>query len=180
MKNFYKMIVSAAVAVFFFSPARAAAEKGVNIYGLSRSVPSRVVYSETGRQVRMDDFKGEFVLAVFWSRHCIPCLAEMKALQKFVDRTKNDGIKVILISPKEEWQGGFSEQKRFLARLGAPEIEHYVDNKSDLAAAFGIFSSPVTVLISRNGREIGRIRGSTRWDHPDVIEHIFKIKAEHG
>ena len=158
----------------------AAAQPGVNIYDTPRNVPSKQVFAETGKRVKMDDFQGKFVLAVFWSRHCVPCLAEMKALQKFVDRTKNDGIKVILISPKEEWQGGFPEQKRFLARLGAPEIEPYDDNKSDLAAAFGIFSSPVTVFISRNGKEIGRIRGSARWDHPEVIEYIYKIKAEHG
>ena len=62
----------------------------------------------------------------------------------------------------------------------SPDLETYVDDKSDLAAAFGIFSSPVTVLVSREGKEIGRIRGSADWDSSEVIEYMYKIKAEHG
>ena len=40
--------------------------------------------------------------------------------------------------------------------------------------------TPVTVLIGREGKEIGRIRGSAEWDSQDVIEYMYKIKAEHG
>ena len=160
--------------------AAEASEKGVNIYGAARDVPSKAVYGEAGNRVRMDDFKGDFVLAVFWSRYCVPCIRELESLNEFARQTKNDGIRVILISPKEEWQGGFAEQRRLLSKYGAPDLETYVDDKSDLAAAFGIFSSPVTVLIGREGKEIGRIRGSAEWDSQDVIEYMYKIKAEHG
>ena len=52
--------------------AAEASEKGVNIYGAARDVPSKAVYGEAGNRVRMDDFKGDFVLAVFWSRYCVP------------------------------------------------------------------------------------------------------------
>lgn len=38
----------------------------------------------------------------------------------------------------------------------------------------------MTVLIGREGKEIGRIRGSAEWDSQDVIEYMYKIKAEHG
>ncbi len=157
-----------------------ASEKGVNIYGTARNVPSKAVFGSAGNRVRMDDFKGDFVLAVFWSRYCVPCIRELESLNRFAQQTKNDGIRVILISPKEEWQGGFAEQRRLLAKYGAPDLETYVDNKSDLASAFGIFSSPMTVLISRQGQEIGRIRGSADWSSPEVIEYMYKIKAQHG
>ena len=49
-----------------------------------------------------------------------------------------------------------------------------------LAEDLGIFTSPNTVLINRKGEEIGRIRGSIDWDDDDVIEYIYKIKAQHG
>ena len=89
--------------------AAEASEKGVNIYGAARDVPSKAVYGEAGNRVRMDDFKGDFVLAVFWSRYCVPCIRELESLNEFARQTKNDGIRVILISPKEEWQGGFAD-----------------------------------------------------------------------
>ena len=81
--------------------AAEASEKGVNIYGAARDVPSKAVYGEAGNRVRMDDFKGDFVLAVFWSRYCVPCIRELESLNEFARQTKNDGIRVILISPKE-------------------------------------------------------------------------------
>ena len=177
MKKIWQIL---AIIGWCCSAAVQAAEKGVNIYDTARSVPSKVVYGEAGNRVRMDDFKGDFVLAVFWSRYCVPCIRELESLNEYAKRTKNDGIRVILISPKEEWQGGFAEQRRFLNKHDAEALEIYVDNKSDLAAAFGIFSSPVTVLISRDGQEIGRIRGSADWDSDDVIQYIYRIKAEHG
>ena len=146
MRKIWQIFLTAALCLQTI--AAEASEKGVNIYGAARDVPSKAVYGEAGNRVRMDDFKGDFVLAVFWSRYCVPCIRELESLNEFARQTKNDGIRVILISPKEEWQGGFAEQRRLLSKYGAPDLETYVDDKSDLAAAFGIFSSPVTVLIA--------------------------------
>lgn len=157
-----------------------ATEKGVNIYAYSREVPSKVIFNVQGQKVKLSDFSGKFLMVVFWSRYCVPCIRELKSLNTFANKTKNDGFKVILVSDKKEWKGGMDEQKRVLAKYGAQDLEAYVDNRGDLAAAFGIFSSPVTVLISRKGKEIGRIRGSADWDEEGVIEYMYKIKAEHG
>lgn len=179
MNKFFHFCFFMILSVFVFNTALST-EKGINIYETPRELPSKVIFSQTGKQIRLSDFQGDFVLAVFWSRYCIPCIRELEDLQKFATQTKNDGIRVILISPKEEWPGGFLEQQRFLTRYKAAEMEIYVDNKSDLSAAFGIFSSPVTILVSRQGQEIGRIRGTAKWDHSDVIEYIYKIKAQYG
>ena len=158
----------------------AASEKGVNIYSYPRELPSKAIFNEQGQKVKLSDFKGKFVMVVFWSRHCAPCLRELRSLNAFADKTKNDEIKVILVSDRREWQGGMEEQKRLLKKFGAENIEAFVDNRGDLAAAFGVFSSPVVVLVSREGKEIGRIRGSADWDDEQVIEYMYKIKAEHG
>ena len=74
--------------------AAEASEKGVNIYGAARDVPSKAVYGEAGNRVRMDDFKGDFVLAVFWSRYCVPFIRENESLKEFPRQTKNDHIQV--------------------------------------------------------------------------------------
>ncbi len=173
-KVFYSLI-------FFMCGAHAlAAEKGVNIYAYPRELPSQVVYNEYGKKIKIADFSKDFLMIVFWSRYCVPCIKELKSLNAFAAKTKNDGIKVILVSEKKEWPGGFEEQKNFLLKYGANELDFYIDDKGNLAAAFGIFSSPVTVLVSRQSKEIGRIRGSADWDEDDVIEYIYQIKAEHG
>lgn len=177
MRNFIKIVLF--VVVLGMSNVVFARDKA-NIYEYSRDVPQKEIIGETGRKTKLSDFNGYFVIAVFWSRYCVPCIRELKSLSAFVSQTHNDGIRVIMISPKGEWNGGFSEQRRFLTRFNAENLEIYVDEKEQLASALGIFSSPVSILVSRDGQEIGRIRGSVKWDKPDVIEYMYKIKADKG
>ena len=153
-----------------FSLAR---EDGVNIYDTPREPPSRPIYTETGRKVNLADFKGDFLIAVFWSRYCAPCLRELDNLNRYQKIVRNDGIRVILISPDTEW-------KKMLRKYRAGDLEAYTDVNGQLASDFGIFTSPNTVLINKDGKEIGRLRGSAEWDSDEVVEYLYKIKAEHN
>ena len=90
---------------------------------------------------------------------------------------RSNGVRVILVSPAEDWMNE-DEQKAFLKRYGAADLEAYVDRKAALATDFGIFTSPHAVLVNGESMEIGRIRGSVDWDDEDVIEYIYKIKAQ--
>ena len=169
-----------AVSVAMLIATNVCAKNRANIYKYSRDVPTKEIIGEAGNRVKLDAFDGDFVIAVFWSRYCVPCIKELKNLSNFVEKTRNDGIRVIMVSPKGEWVSGFVEQRSFLQRFDVENLEIYVDEKEAVASALGIFSSPVSILISREGQEIGRIRGSVDWDKPEVIEYIYKIKAKHG
>lgn len=169
----------AAFLSLFLLCQTARADAGVNIFAYSRPVPQTKLYDAYGRAVNLQDFAGDFLIVVFWSKKCIPCVRELDNLNRFVDRTKNDGIKVILISPAEEWENE-EEQKMFLAKYGASDLDFYVDRGSDLAAEFGIFTSPHTVLINDKAMEIGRIRGAMEWDNDEIVEQIYSIKAQNS
>jgi peroxiredoxin len=166
------------LAMLFFADV-AWAESGINIFAYPRKVPDTPVYDRDGKAVRLDSFAGNFLLAVFWSKTCVPCLREMKDLSEFVKKTQDNGIKVILVSSESEWINDEIGQKAFLARYGGADLDYYVDKKGALATDFGIFTSPHTVLVDKESMEIGRIRGSVEWDDDDVIEYIYKLKAEH-
>ncbi len=172
----FKKICLSLCVIFFAVTAHAAG--GVNIFAYPREVPQTPIYNQYGQAFELKDFTGNFVIAVFWSKTCIPCLREMDDLNAFVKKTSGNGIKVILISPAEEWLSE-GEQRAFLRRYGATEVDFYVDKKAKLAMDFGIFTSPHTVLINEESMEIGRIRGSVDWDDDDIIEYIYKIKAQH-
>ena len=157
----------------------AQAKRGLNIFAYSRPAPETPIYDQYGKAVKLKDFKGSFLIVVFWSRYCAPCIGELDELNYFVNHTKDNGIKAILVSKDDEWQTD-SEQKQLLIKYEAPDIEYYTDKKGKLTEDFGIFSSPHTVLINAQGEEIGRINGSVDWDDDDVIEKIYQIKAEQG
>lgn len=155
------------------------AKKGINIFAYSRAVPQTPIYNQYGQKSTLADYKGQVVLANFWSRYCVPCIKELDNLNEFAKRTKDDGIKVVIISPAEEWVSD-NEQKELLIKYGAPDLDYYVDKNGKLAGDFGIFASPHTVLINKSAEEFGRISGSVEWDDDDVIEYIYKLKAEYG
>lgn len=156
-----------------------AEEKGVNIYEEPRDIPSRPIYSYTGKKVNLTEFEGNFLIVVFWSRYCGPCLRELDNLWNYQQIVANDGIKVILVSPDTEWNN-VDEMKKMLKKYHAGDLEAYTDINGQLASDFGIFTSPNTVLINKDSKEIGRLRGSAEWDDEKVVEYIYKIKAEHN
>ncbi len=175
----FKVFIHFAFAAAIFVVSTARAEKGVNIYQQPRTVPAHKIIRQDGSSYKLSDFKGDFVVAVFWSKTCGPCIRELKSLNGFYNAVKGRGIKLLLISPNEEWQT-VEQQKRFLKKYGAPDVEFFVDEHGNVASDLGIFTSPHTVLVNTKGEEIGRIRGSAKWDDAKVINYIQKLKEQHG
>ena len=151
----------------------AAAE--INIFEYPRQLPQSKITNPNQESFALSDFKGNFVLAHFWSRDCAPCIKELKSLNNFHNKVKNDNIRLILISPNTEWFDN-NEQAIFLKRYGAPDVEFYTDKNNKLASDFGIFTTPHTVVINKKNLEIGRLRGSETWDKPEVIKYIKQLK----
>lgn len=164
--------------LLFYVAMIATAQAKINIFAYSREAPDIAVYDSYGRAVRLKDFEGNFIIAVFWSKTCIPCLREMRDLNAFSNKTKDNGIKVMLISSEKEWATPF-EQEEFLKKYGGDDLDYYVDRNSALGNEFGIFTSPHAVLINTQNMEIGRIRGAVDWDDSDVEEYIYKLKAQY-
>ena len=153
--------------------------KGLNIFAYPRTAPQTPIYNLYGKEVKISDFAGDFLLINFWSRHCIPCIKELGKLNSFSLQTRDSGIKTIIVSRADEWVS-VDEQQKFLAKFKAQDLDFYLDKKGKLTEDFGIFSSPHTVIVNKKGEEIGRIRGSADWDDEDVIAYIYKIKAQYG
>ena len=126
----------------------AEAKKGVNIFAYSRLAPETAFYNKYGQRTTISDFKGDFVLLNFWSRHCVPCIKELDDLNNFVLKTKDTGIRVLIISKDDEWVSA-REQKDLLEKYRAPDLDFYIDKGGKLACDFGIFAYPHTVLINK-------------------------------
>ena len=174
-----KIALILTLSMFFATAAFAKKEGNVNIYDEPRPAPQVPFYTSEGQSVVLDNFKGNFVLLLLWSRECGPCVSELEDLNEFYKQTKDNGITLIMLSHASEWKDS-AEQRKFLNRYDAPDLPFYTDKSGKLAEAFGIFTSPNAVMLNKKGQEIGRIRGSAEWDDPKVVEYIYKIKAEHS
>ena len=97
-----KKIIMVLAVVIAAGRMAAAQAKEPNLFAYPREAPQTSFYRADGTEFRLSDFKGSFVLVVFWSRTCLPCVRELDNLREFMDKTRDTGIKVILISKAGE------------------------------------------------------------------------------
>lgn len=66
--------------------------------------------------------------------------------------------------------------KRFFERLGLENLAPLNDKTVKSGRAAGVFGLPATILLTRDGREVGRLIGPAEWDEPEskaLIQHII-------
>jgi thiol-disulfide isomerase/thioredoxin len=127
-----------------------------------------------GQPVNLDSFKGKVVVLNFWATWCPPCIAEMPALDHLQAQMGGKDLAVVAVSTDRQ---GIKKSAPFYRRAGIKNLALYNDTRGDLLDAFHAKSLPVTVLIDREGRVVGRIEGAAQWDSDAakaLIEHYLK------
>jgi thiol-disulfide isomerase/thioredoxin len=104
-----------------------------------------------------------------WATWCPPCREEMPTLDRLQAMLGGPNFEVVALSIDE---GGLSVVQAFLRRAGLQHLRTYVDGSGDARAMFSGAGVPLTLLIDRDGREVGRKLGPAVWDHPDVLRVI--------
>lgn len=134
-----------------------------------RALPVVRFADEKGRAVTLQDFRGKLVLLNVWATWCVPCRKEMPALDRLQARLGSPNFEVVALSID---RGGAFVVRAFYDEVGIRALRIYVDKTSDAATDLGVVAIPVTLLIDREGREIGRKIGPAEWDSPEAVTLI--------
>lgn len=118
-----------------------------------------------GKQRTLADWKGRVVLLNLWATWCAPCRKEMPALAKLQRELGSPGFEVVALAVD---RAGADAAKKFLDSIDAKELALYVDATARGATALQAAGMPTTLLIDRQGREIGRLTGAAEWDSEDA------------
>jgi thiol-disulfide isomerase/thioredoxin len=111
------------------------------------------------------DFGGKVVLLNIWATWCGPCRVEMPTLDRLQAMLGGPDFEVLALSID---QGGVTVVKDFYEELGLKALRIFVDPSMTAPVALNALGVPTTLLISREGREIGRYTGPAEWDGPEV------------
>lgn len=115
------------------------------------------------------DWKDKVVLLNLWATWCGPCRKEMPALDKLKADLAGDDFDLVALSVDRT---GLEKPKKFLEEIGVKHIELYNNSSGKLAQSLKAFGMPTTLLLDRQGRELGRLVGPAEWDTPDAVALI--------
>ena len=139
------------------------------------AAPELTLTDTKGVSHSIADYRGQVVLVNLWATWCPPCKEEMASLNHLSLLFANKNIKIVPISIDVS---GALTVRSFYERLGLNNLSIYVDPSKNVMDALRITSIPTTILIGRDGREIGRTVGPAQWDAPASVTRITAILGQ--
>ena len=138
-------------------------------------VPDIAFKDANGTDVSLAKWRGKVVLLNLWATWCAPCRKEMPTLADLQRQLGSEDFEVIALSVDRK---GLAASAAFLKETGSDALGLYVDQTSKALQELQALGLPVTVLIDRQGREIGRLLGPAEWNGAEAIALIKAAIAE--
>jgi peroxiredoxin len=97
------------------------------------------------KMVSLSDFRGKFLLIVFWGTWCPPCIKEMPILQRFYEQYKKqmEIVGIAVFDPKESVRA-FVEDKGIAFTI-------LLDPRGDIALKYRVTKFPTSFFVNREG-----------------------------
>ena len=121
--------------------------------------------------VTLNDYKGKAVLLHFWATWCLPCIEEMPHMEALWKKYQDKGLVVVAVSVQEKPEG---QIKAFAEKLNL-SFPILVDPEGSISELYELSSMPTSYLISRDGKVVSRIKGTTDWFEPKINQFIENL-----
>jgi len=134
-----------------------------------RAAPVQPFEPESGRQRTLADYRGRGVVLNFWATWCAPCVREMPQLDRLSKILDGGAIQVLALS---EDRAGAPLVKKFFDVNGIRNLEVLVDGGGRMMREVKLKGLPTTILIDRQGLEVGRVVGMADWDAKETVAFL--------
>ena len=141
----------------------------------SRPVAAVRFDDDRGQERNLSDFRGKVVLLNIWATWCVPCRKEMPVLDHL--EALLGGLKFAVVTVSVD-RLGIGAVGKFFEEVGVQRLPAYIDNSGSALRTLRAFGLPTSLVIDRDGRELGRITGPAEWDSPETIEFLRNIISQ--
>ena len=130
--------------------------------------PLAPILATDGSQGTLSSFTGKVTLVNIWATWCVPCIIELPTLERLQARFPQTEFQVITVAIDQE---GWPKVAEFSENFNMT-LPVYLDASGPNLSQFEYFSLPTTILLDRNGLEIGRQIGAALWDRDRGVHLI--------
>lgn len=131
-----------------------------------------------GGKTNISDFRGKAVLLNLWATWCVPCRAEMPALDRLQAEAGGKNFEVVAVNVDT---ARLERRAAFLDGIGVKSLVRYADPSGDafetLRKDGKTLGLPVSLLIDEHGCEVGVVTGAVKWDSADALNVVRALKG---
>jgi thiol-disulfide isomerase/thioredoxin len=140
--------------------------KGFQISEKNNKITDFSFHDELGKNLKISDYKGNFIILNIWATWCIPCREEMPSLDRLQHSFKDRKLIVLAISQD---RAGKRLVKNFYKEMNIRYLDVFIDSPGYAKRMVGAFMLPTTIVIGPDGIEIGRLLGGANWDSKEAV-----------
>jgi thiol-disulfide isomerase/thioredoxin len=134
--------------------------------------PSVSFEDDQGQPRSTADFRGKIVLLNVWATWCAPCIKEIPALDRLAAALKDEDFVVVAVSVDRK---GIDAVRRAFRERDVQRLPIYIDRSGEALRRVRAVGLPASLLLDREGRELGRAAGAAAWDDSETIAFFRRV-----
>ena len=113
---------------------------------LGSKAPDFTLRSNTGKNLKLSEYRGQVIMLNFWATWCAPCRQEMPQLNRLYEQYRKGGFVMlgVNIDDKSKAAGDLAQQ----LKLAFPVL---FDADKQVSRRYDVDAMPSTLLIDRDG-----------------------------
>lgn len=113
----------------------------------SPAAPDFTLRTSDGRNLRLQELRGQVVMVNFWASWCAPCRVEMPHLNRLADKYRSSGFTMLGVNVDDDPKNATAAATKMGLRF--PVL---LDGDKRVVKLYDVATMPSTVLIDRDGR----------------------------
>lgn len=101
----------------------------------------------SGKNIRLQELRGNVVMLNFWASWCGPCRKEMPLLEALQKKYQRLGFVLIGVNVDEDTKAA----QRFLADVKT-SFPMVIDNQGSISKSYNVAAMPTSIFIDRDGK----------------------------
>lgn len=166
--------ITAALAGCVWPAYAAKVAQGLFITNPARALPEIDIRDNQGQAAGVATWVGKPALVNLWASWCLPCVAELPALDRLKPMIEPEGMRVIALCLD---RSGAVGAVNTYARLGIKNLLVHVDHDRKAGEAFAAPVLPTTLLLNAQAQEVARFVGGAAWDGPESLALLRALIA---